>query len=409
MFFDKIHKTTYNQLMKTKLVIFGLTGDLGTRKLLPAIDKIIKGGKAKTEDLEIIGVSRRESSREEVLLKALGPSWKESDLRHILSFYRMDLANLNDYKRLKTQLQTDEKSQIFLYLSVPPTSAAQISELAGKAGLNTPNVKILFEKPFGIDLLSAQDFLKKTHEYFPEKQILRVDHYLMKKSVRDLHGLFNKNQILSEIKANSQIKKIEIIASEQIDIQERGIFYEQTGALRDFIQNHLISVLATILANENVNFRSARQQVLHNISPILDFESQAIRAQYNGYKTEVENQKSSVETFAKITLFSESEDWKNIPLILSSGKALKEKKSQIKIYSGRKSSVLKIDLMELPNDNLPYEQVFLDAFSGKNNFFVSENEILESWRIFDPILKKWEFDNAENLKFYEKGTEIKTL
>ena len=134
--------------MKTKLVIFGLTGDLGRRKLLPALDSLLEKNEISPDELEVIGVSRRQIQPFEILESSFGLSRAEnSKLLQILSFFEINLADETEYKKLKKYLQDEnEESQILLYLSVPPTSAAQISTLAGKAGLNGENVKILFEK-----------------------------------------------------------------------------------------------------------------------------------------------------------------------------------------------------------------------------------------------------------------------
>jgi glucose-6-phosphate 1-dehydrogenase len=395
--------------MKTQLVIFGLAGDLGQRKLLPALDDLLNQKHLKPTDLEVIGISRREVDASDILAHSLGDEAESSKLSSILKFHQMNLADLDDYISLKKYLSQDKKTQILLYLSVPPTSAAKISELAGKAGLNSPNVKILFEKPFGINLTSAESFLEATHEYFPESQILRVDHYLAKKSVRNLTSIFEKNDILRQTLALRQITSIEIIASEKIDIEGRGIFYEQTGVLRDFIQGHLMEILAVILSKGSNDLRNARAEALENILSVVDTAVQARRAQYIGYRTEAQSPKSIVETFADIQLFSNDENWKNIPIHLISGKALNSKKSQIIIHFVKNKPGLRIDLAEQPSDIQPYAQAFLDAINGNSDYFVSQREILASWRIFDEILKDWAFSGEEGLITYQKGIDWQNI
>lgn len=393
--------------MKTKLVIFGLTGDLGTRKLLPALNNLLKGEEVSINDLEIIGISRREVNVADVIKKSLTKREAEnSGLNKITHFHQMNLADLDDYITLKNYLNIAKNDQALFYLSVPPNSAAQISELLGKAGLNQSNMKIIFEKPFGIDLKSAENFLTKTHEYFAEKQILRVDHYLAKESVRKLHAVFENNDILRELRDQKQIEKIEIVAGEKIDIQGRGIFYEQTGALRDFVQSHLASVLATIFAEENKDFRAARSQVLKQIMPIFDPQTQAIRAQYNGYKEEINEPKTSIETFAKIKLFSANLKWQNVPIYLISGKALKAKTSQLRIcFNEKRNGCLTLDMAEIAGQKEPYEQVLLDAINNRTDYFISEDEMINSWRIFDPVLKYWEFSGEDGLNYYRKDSD----
>ena len=323
--------------MKTKLVIFGLTGDLGRRKLLPALDSLLEKNEISPDELEVIGVSRRQIQPFEILESSLGLSRAEnSKLSQILSFFEMNLADETEYKNLKKYLQDEnEESQILLYLSVPPASAAQISTLAGKAGLNGENVKILFEKPFGIDLKSAQEFISRTAEFFSEKQIFRIDHYLAKEMAQNLLILRHKNALFSQIWNGKSISKVQIVASEQIGIEGRGTFYEQSGALRDFIQSHLIQILALFLADFPKSWNDlpeARFKALEQIEKLQNPEENAIRGQYQTYREEVENPKSCVETFAKIRLFSKDKNWKNVPFELISGKNLSEKRSEIHIH-----------------------------------------------------------------------------
>ncbi len=399
--------------MKTQIVIFGLTGDLGRRKLLPALDYVLSEKSVTSTDLEVIGISRRQISTESVLESSLGKdNIQKSLLTPILSFHKMNLADLDDYLILKQHLRSRRKkhgwkaseTQVLFYLSVPPTSAAKISELLGKSGLNSDNCKILFEKPFGIDLKSAEEFFARTSQYFSEKQILRVDHYLMKTPIRALQAILEKNQILRDLRLQKQIKSVIITAHETLDIEGRAIFYEQTGALRDFVQNHLASILATILAGENRNFRAARASALENINNIRDMSAQTKRAQYKGYRQEVENPSSNTETFCEIQLNSSAKDWQGVNFILRHGKAMAKKQSKIEIeFTSKRSKPLLINIADDATDTPPYAQVFLGAITDRKNFFVSQKEILESWRIFDPVLKDWEFRAAEGLEFYDKN------
>ena len=399
--------------MKTQIVIFGLAGDLGKRKLLPALDYILNDKSADAGNLEVIGISRRQVDAQLILEASLGQdNAQSSPLTPILSFHKMNLADIDDYIVLKQHLRSRRtkrgwrasETQVLFYLSVPPTSAAKISELLGKSGLNSDNFKILFEKPFGIDLRSAEEFFARTSQYFSEKQILRVDHYLMKTPIRALQAILEKNQILRDLRLQKQIKSVIITAHETLDIEGRAIFYEQTGALRDFVQNHLASILATILSNENTNFRVARAGALESLNNIRDISMQTKRAQYKGYREEVDNQNSNTETFCEILLNSSEKSCQGVNFILRHGKAMAKKQSKIEIeFTSKRSEPLLINIADDATDTPPYAQVFLDAISGKKNFFVSQKEILESWRIFDPVLKDWEFRAAEGLEFYDKN------
>ena len=429
--------------MKTKLVIFGLTGDLGRRKLIPALDSLLEKNEILPDEIEVIGVSRREIEPFEILESSLGFSRAEnSKLSQILSFFEMNLAEKADYEKLKNYLEKDGESQILLYLSVPPASAAQISTLAGKAGLNGENVKILFEKPFGIDLKSAHEFVSRTAEFFKEKQIFRIDHYLAKEMAQNLLILRHKNALFSQIWNGKSISKVQIVASEQIGIEGRGTFYEQSGALRDFIQSHLIQILALFLADFPKSWSDlpgARFKALEQIEILQNPEENAIRGQYQTYREEVENPKSCVETFAKIRLFSKDENWKNVPFELISGKNLSEKRSEIRIHL-RKTGENQANLVQISLDDsasvkielatkIPglnrrteirnlsfsydenattaeaYEKVLAEAIRNEKVFFAESDEILRAWEILQPALDFWQNSKEETLRFYKKGTD----
>jgi len=160
--------------MKTKLVIFGITGDLSRRKLLPALRDIVNSGEFK--NLSIIGVSRRNVDVAELIESATG----NTDLIDLTKVFTMNLAVADDYVRLKEYLDLADDEQALIYLSVPPNAAADIVDFLGEAGLNTPRVKILFEKPFGFDLASAKDFIERSSRYFNDDQLYRIDHYMAK-------------------------------------------------------------------------------------------------------------------------------------------------------------------------------------------------------------------------------------
>lgn len=227
--------------MRTKLLIFGITGDLSTRKLLPALREIVNTGDF--DDVSIIGVSRREVDVTELLQRSLG----SADLADRISIVTMNVADIQDYQQLKTQIALKDDEQLVVYLSVPPMAATQIVDFMGEAGINTPNVKILFEKPFGVDLMSARDIIQRTARYYTEDQLYRIDHYLAKEMAQNIVAFRGRNALFSHIWNNNFIQSIEIVASEQIGIEGRAQFYEQTGALRDVVQGHLMQLLALTL------------------------------------------------------------------------------------------------------------------------------------------------------------------
>ncbi len=314
--------------MKTTLVIFGITGDLSRRKLLPALANIIESNEA--DELSIVGVSRRPVEQFEVLGEHHGT------LNGTTSLFQMDLDNVDDYVKLRDYIGAGADEQVLFYLSVPPESATGIIEGLGKAGLNAPLNKLLLEKPFGRDLASAQEMIDHTAVYLHESQIYPIDHYLAKEMAQNIVTFRARNAIFSYLWSSQYIERIEVVALEAIGIEGRAAFYEQTGALRDIVQGHLLQLLALTLAplpDEEMNWDSLptrRQAALDALIPADP--ANAIRAQYDGYRSEVGNPDSSVETFVSLELHSTDPAWQGIPLALTTGKALSRKKTEVRIH-----------------------------------------------------------------------------
>lgn len=405
----------------TKLILFGITGDLSRRKLLPALSNIVTEGKT---DLEIIGVSRRE-----VDIAGLLDEASASELTNSTRVFTMDLSNSEDYLKLKQELNLKDEDNVVIYLSVPPEAALEIVEFLGKAGLNGANIKLMIEKPFGSDFSSAKEFLDCMAQFYNESQIYRIDHYLAKKMAQDLIHIRLSNNWLENIWNNKLIKEIKIFALEEIGIEGRATFYEQTGALRDLIQSHLLELLAITLMNlptdSNLeDIPKLRANALKQVQ--VANPAKAFRAQYDTYKEEVGTDKSFVETFASIELSSSAARWRNVPVILTTGKGLDKKSTQIHLsLQGGDKIIVRIqpnegiDIPASLNNNLEpivspalfadaYEQVLRAAINGQKKLFVRSDEILRSWRILAPIQEAWAKD-AEGLRIYKKGSSINSI
>ena len=391
--------------MKTLLVIFGISGDLSSRKLLPALSHIITDNAS--QDLSILGVSRREVDMQEIVIGATG----NQQLAERTQLHTMDLAHLEDYVGLKQAIEAYQADQTLMYLAVPPGAAAQIVELLGKATINSPDIHLLFEKPFGYDLASAQDFLGSTAEYFDEKQIFRIDHYMAKEVSAEVIRLRSNAENHHHTWGAGSIESVDIVASESIGIEGRAGFYEQTGALRDFIQGHLMQLLSLILMKMPPDFnndelpklRLAALQSIAAASP-----SQAVRGQYEGYQEEANNPGSRTETFVSVQLHTEDENWNNVPLRLISGKALSEKRSYIKIQykDGTMDTVEEGKVGSTEHRLLDaYERVLLEAIAGKKALFTSGPEVLRSWEILAPLQQAWSMD-SEPLVYYSVGSSV---
>jgi len=424
--------------VKTKLVIFGVTGDLSRRKLLPALTSILTT--AEGQDLEIVGVSRREVDRTELLQEA-----QATVLSSKLSVFTMDLARPTDYLRLKDYLHLSENDQALIYLSVPPSAAYQIVELLGEAGLNTANVKLLLEKPFGVDLVSAREMTERIGRFFDEGQLYRIDHYLAKEMAQNIVAFRGGNAVFSHLWDKRAIEKIEVVASERIDIEGRAGFYEQTGALRDFVQGHLMQLLSLVLIDipSALDWTELPRLRREAIEALLPADPQkAIRAQYEGYQKEVDNPGSRTETFVAVELASRDPRWEGVPLHLVTGKALDKKTTEIRVYfkkfhTAQRNRLIfhiqpdegvEIELFTkkpgyerafethklsftYPEDTvLPdaYEQVLVDAIRSQKSLFTSSEEVIASWRVLEPVLEAWSMDDTP-LQYYPKGSSTHTI
>ena len=429
----------------TILIIVGITGDLSKRKLLPAIEAIAKKGEI-PEQFKIVGVTRQSNIKLEDLL--INTSNKEY-LRDNIELFQMDLNDIKEYERLGNHLKQIEKEfdsslQYLFYLSVPPVNSKSIIGLIGESGLaKRDGTKLLLEKPFGTDLESAKDLVSYIDKYFKMEQVYRIDHYMAKETAQNIIIFRDGNSLFKRTWNKDFIERIEIIASEEIGIEGRANFYEQTGALRDYVQSHLLQLASLALMNlpEDGKLEDVpllRLEALKNLKVL-----NAKRGQYKGYIDEVNNSKSYVETFASINIESSDLNWKGVEINLITGKALREKSTEIKIlYKKDKDHESNELLLKLQPDEgisfsvwvktpgyehevsrhalnfsfkdsysiLPeaYEQVLWNAMNGDHSLFSTSEEVLETWRILDSLQKTWR-DKGDNLIIYEKGSTISEI
>lgn len=384
--------------MKTQLVIFGITGDLAGRKLLPALDSIIKTGNY--DDLSIIGVSRREVSVNDIVgeYPTLTP---RTDL------FTMNLAEVGDYTKLKAFLEAQEADQTLFYLSVPPGAAADIVDFLGEAGLNSARYKVLFEKPFGYDLASAEEFIARTGRYFAEDQIYRIDHYMAKEIAAEVLRVRRDAENHHHTWGNNSIKRVSVVATEKIGIEGRAEFYQQTGALRDFVQGHLMQLLSLVLIDKP-GTRSLPEERLAALELIQPADPRkAIRAQYEGYSNEVGQPNTTVETFVGLELESRDPSWQGVTLQLVTGKSLSEKRSYIEIeYVDGMKDVFEEGKIVPENGRTldAYERLLLAAIASEKDIFTTSSEVLRSWQIVAPVQKAWSMDDT--IALYAPGASV---
>ncbi len=389
--------------MKTKLVIFGITGDLSRHKLLPALEQVI--GTGEFDELSIIGVSRRQVDLGELL----------KDVPHLqdrTTIYEMNLADEAAYRGLKGYMALHEDEQALIYLAVPPSATSQIVDFLAEAGLNAPNIKLLFEKPFGFDLASAQDLIDRIAEHYSEDQIYRIDHYMAKEVASEVIKLRTSAKKERHAWNNQSIASVAVVASETLGVEHRAHFYEQTGALRDVVQGHLLQLLSLVLMDIPDNYAmenlpAYRLAALAQLDPVNP--QQTVRAQYEGYQVEVQNVGSSTETFVSMSLTSSDPEWQGVELRVATGKALGDKETSITVtYQDGTNDVFQEDTM--PTKRLPgaYERVLIDAIDGRKSIFTTSPEIIRAWEILAPLQQHWSMDQAP-LTTYQKGTALENL
>lgn len=428
----------------TILVIVGISGDLSKRKLLPAIHRISRAGLL-PEHFKIVGVTRRNLTKADVL-----PHGKNADLDKMVELYHMDLADPAAYHKLAEHLESIErhfktKAQHLFYLSVPPQITRQVVTMLGHAGLfEYSGSKLLLEKPFGTDLESAEELVQYLSTHCAEDQIYRIDHYLAKEMAQNLLVLRTGNALFGQTWNKDFIESIEIVAAEEIGIEGRTAFYEQTGALRDFIQSHLLQMAALVLMElpadgSRENIPKERLKALEALDPPTDITADVTRGQYVGYRAEVGVADSTVETFVRLRLSSRDPRWEGVPITLTTGKAMDTKTTEVRVrYRSHGTAqsnelVLRVQPNEgltlniwvkrpgyehavqpLPlvlnyenhftENDLPdaYERVFVDAMRNDHALFTTSAEVLASWRILAPIQHAWSMQ-SDDLVFYDPG------
>lgn len=404
----------------TILVIFGVTGDLAKRYLLPSLYHLFSQGLIH-EKTEIIGISRRELDME-ALFNSVSDSINKEDnasdpvvMAHMHSrtrAYQLDMDSAEAFQGLATLLNDIEAENgvcmnRLYYLAIPPAAYTQVVGHMGAAGLNgscqhgSAMTRLLVEKPFGHDLASAEALIAATGAAFAEEQVFRIDHYLAKETAQNILTFRFQNPLFESIWNSRHIRSIDIEASEKIGIEGRAAFYEQQGALRDFIQNHLLQLLAIVAmdkpaALDSDHIHAAKLQLLQAVNPITAAQvaSQARRGQYEGYRQEVNNPQSFVETFAQLRTtiggtgtageavaagtkaapngtgtppneHTAGDRWNGLPVTIGTGKALSEKQTTITLTFGTENS---IHTNVLQFRIQPNEGIQLSLFAKKPGF-----------------------------------------
>jgi len=453
--------TEQTDLSPSIIVIFGITGDLSKRYLLPALYHLFK------DDLlpvgtRIVGLTRQSMTADqlfgqvELCINEVDNICDPEGLRKIreaTELLQFDPEKSEDYPRLLERLNAVEAEQgicmnRLYYLSIPPELFVSTVHNMGEAGLNAScqhgkaATRLLVEKPFGSDLTSAQALIEKTSAVFQEEQIFRIDHYLAKETVQDILVFRHSNPVFADIWNGQHISAIDIVAKESLGVGHRINFYEHVGALRDFVQSHLLQLMAVTMMGlpstlDADSIHQAKQKLLSSTVPAHPAE--AVRGQYAGYREESSNPDSSTETFAKVRLSIDDERWKNTPVTITTGKALDEKLTQVVVtfHTPDSEESNRLVFRIFPNEGIhlelkvkrpgfgdaleqavmdysyqhdgilshpdAYERVLLDAVKGDRTLFATSDQVLASWRIIEPLIEAWR-DNSKELKIYESGS-----
>jgi len=455
-----------NNGQPTAIIIFGVSGDLAGRKVLPSIYHLLKDGFLPSK-LRVIGTTRQKLSKED-LLKTIELCVLETDkvcdpvvlkkFNSIFEVINFDPSAKDDYEKLKKHLkELEERDKVcfnrLFYLSIPPQIYMPIVRSLGESGLAKGCIehqkgvsRLLVEKPFGYDLKSAKALIKQTDKYFKEEQIFRIDHYLAKETAQNILTFRQRNPLFNDTWNNRQIRRISVRALEKIGIEGRVNFYENVGALRDLVQSHLLQLMALTtmdLPSDIYSSKSIHQEkirLLNSVSLQKLNKSSLIRGQYESYKREVGNPHTTTETYVKLTLNIKSKRWSGVPIVLETGKALSKKMTTVTVEFSKdideKSNELTIRIQ--PDEGIDiklfvkkpgfdnqvqpvmmdfsyyqafsnqahpdaYERVIIDAIRGDQSLFASSREVIRSWQILQPVIDRWQ-NSSDDLVIYKNDS-----
>ncbi|MFL6620721.1 MAG: glucose-6-phosphate dehydrogenase [Povalibacter sp.] len=457
------------------LVLFGGTGDLALRKLLPALYRRQLAGQL-TPDSRIIGVARGDMSREEYLANVETSCRRhvgeEFDQKHwqeftqLLTYQKLD-ANVDaDFVTLSEWFKGRDAHCRAFFLSTAPDLFAPICEGLSRHGLATPNSRVVLEKPLGEDRASSALINERVGKIFTEPQIFRIDHYLGKETVQNLLALRFGNMLFEPLWKRGRIQHVQITVAEDLGVERRAQFYDQTGALRDMVQNHLLQLLCIIAMEPPASgdpdaMRDEKLKVLRALRPLRGREvlTKTVRGQYKsgavngtpvvGYLAEKDvPAASNTETFVAIRAEIDSWRWAGVPFYLRTGKRLQEKFSEIAItfqdiplsiyerpdlphalnrlvirLQPDESITLNV-LAKNPGEGMrlkpvslgldfsetfktrmldAYERLLTDVIKGNLTLFMRRDELDAAWQWIDPIREAWE-QYGEAPKSYTAGS-----